>query len=590
MSYQFVGDFETTTLEDDCRVWASCVVDIETNSVVQLCNNIDETMDLFKDLTNFEKIEIYYHNLKFDGEFIISWLYHNGFTYDEGLNKEKTFRTLITDTGIFYQMEVRFHKNKNKKRLVIKDSLKIIPLKVSQMAKAFGLEESKGEIDYKAFREEGHELTEEEKDYIIKDCLIVAQSLKKMFDQGLTKMTIASNAINFFKETIGGAKTFRRMFPLLNKKDDEFIRQSYKGGFTYVDERRQNKWLNTKGCTYDVNSLYPSQMHSSSGNLLPYGMPIYFKGEYPLNEYYPLYIQRLKCKFKLKKGYVPTIQIKNNSRFVGQETEYLKSSGVERVELIVTNVDLETIKKHYNLTRVEFIDGYMFKGKKGIFDNYIDHWNNIKEQATIDKNNGLRTIAKLMNNSLYGKFAVNSVNDVKIPILQDNGVVCQKGKVDIKELKEVEEQYKDIELMEDKDRELNYTAMASFITAYARRVTHRAIQENYDNFCYADTDSIHLLGDKAINIDIHNSKLGAWKHECNWESAKFIRAKTYIEEIDGHLDVKCAGMPDNVKEVINKKNFKVGFTTEGLDEQYQKLVPKRVKGGVILTPTTFTIK
>ena len=47
MSYKFVGDFETTTLENDCRVWASCIVDIETNSVVQLCNNIDETMELF---------------------------------------------------------------------------------------------------------------------------------------------------------------------------------------------------------------------------------------------------------------------------------------------------------------------------------------------------------------------------------------------------------------------------------------------------------------------------------------------------------------------------------------------------------------
>ena len=27
----FVGDFETTTREDDCRVWASCIVDIDTN-------------------------------------------------------------------------------------------------------------------------------------------------------------------------------------------------------------------------------------------------------------------------------------------------------------------------------------------------------------------------------------------------------------------------------------------------------------------------------------------------------------------------------------------------------------------------------
>lgn len=587
---KFVGDFETTTLIDDCRVWASCVVDIETEEVIQLVNNIDETMELYKNITEVEKIEVYYHNLKFDGEFIISWLYRNGFTYDEGLNKEKTFRTLITDSGIFYQMEIRFHKNKNKKKLIIRDSLKIIPLKVESMAKAFGLEETKGTIDYIAFREKGHILSEEEKDYIIKDCLIVAQSLKKMFNEGLTKMTIASNALSYFKETIGGSKTFRLTFPKLNNVDDSYIRQSYKGGYTYADERRKNKWINETGCTYDVNSLYPSQMHSSSGNLLPFGMPVFYKGEYPQNDYYPLYIQRIKCHFKLKKGYVPTIQIKNNSRFAGKETEYLKSSGTERVELVLTNVDLETFFKHYDVWREEYLDGYMFKGKTGIFDKYIDHWNAIKEQATIDKNNGLRTIAKLMNNSLYGKFATNPVNDVKIPVLQENGIVSQKGKVDIKELQELEKQFEEIELKDDKDRELNYTAMASFITAYARRVTHIAIQENYANFCYADTDSIHLLGTEAKNIDIHNSKLGAWKHECNWSSAKFIRAKTYIEEIDGHLDVKCAGMPDNVKEVITKDNFKIGFTTEGLSEKYQKLVPKRVVGGVVLVPTTFSIK
>lgn len=587
--YKLVGDFETTTYEEDCRVWASCLMDIETNSIVQLTNNIDDTMILLEELTTFSKIELYYHNLKFDGEFIISWLYNNGFTYSENLSKAKTFRTLITDTGIFYQMEIRFHRNKNKKKLVIKDSLKIIPLPVEGMAKAFGLETSKGDIDYKAFRPVGHELTEEEKDYIIRDCRIVCESLKKMFDEGLTKMTIASNAMNFFKETIGGNQKFRQYFPLLNKVDDDFIRQSYKGGYTYADPRFKNKWLKRLGCTYDVNSLYPSQMHSSSGNLLPHGMPIYFKGEYPQNEFYPLYISRIKCKFKLKKGFVPTIQIKNNSRFAGLETEYLSDSGVERVELTLTNVDFETMKKHYKITRLEYIDGYMFKGKKGIFDKYINHWNSIKEQATIDKNEGLRTIAKLMNNSLYGKFAVNSVNDVKIPLIQENGVVCQKSKVDIMEqIKEIENS--EIELKVDRDRDLNYTAMASFITAYARRVTHVAIQENYDNFCYADTDSIHILGSEAKNIPIHNSMLGAWKLECHWQDAKFIRAKTYIEEIDGHLDVKCAGMPKNIKKIINKENFSIGFTTEGLSEEFQKLVPKRVPGGVVLSPTTFSIK
>lgn len=579
-----MGDFETTTLEDDCRVWASCLMDIDTQDVLQLTNNIDDTMMFLADNSKLEKLEVYYHNLKFDGEFILSWLLINGFKYDEKLDSAKTFRALITDTGIFYQIEIRFHKQKKFKRVVIKDSLKIIPLKVEQMAKAFGLTTLKGSIDYKAFRPIGHTITEEEEKYIIDDCRIVSECLKAMFEQGLEKMTIASNALNHFKKLLGGNAKFRGMFPVLSPIDDNFIRKSYKGGYTYVSPMFKNKWINTNGCTYDVNSLYPSVMHSDSGCLLPYGMPIYFKGDYPNNELYPLYILRFKCKFKLKKGYVPTVQIKGNSRFVGRETEYLESSGVERVELTMTNIDFEIFKEHYKVTRLEIIDGYMFKGKLGIFDNYLNYWIGVKIKAEEEGNKGLRQIAKLMCNSLYGKFASNIVNDVKIPTL-NNDVVSHTSKVTLQEQEDLE----DIYLYEDRERELNYTAMASFITAYARRVTQQAIQANFDTFCYADTDSIHLCSPTAKDIEIHSSKLGAWKHECNWTSAKFIRAKTYIEEIDGELDVKCAGMPDNVKKVITKENFKIGFTTEGLAEEFQKLVPKRVKGGVILVPTYFSI-
>ena len=96
------------------------------------------------------------------------------------------------------------------------------------------------------------------------------------------------------------------------------------------------------------------------------------------------------------------------------------------------------------------------------------------------------------------------------------------------------------------------------------------------------------------NIWVSPTDLGAWKHESTWQYAKFIRAKTYIEEIDGKLDVKCAGMPDNVKELITKKNFKVGFTVLAddakIDVKYKKLMHKRCVGGAVLVPTDFTIK
>ena len=46
-----MGDFETTTDINDCRVWASCLVNIENNKVVHLSNNIDD-IQFYKKISN----------------------------------------------------------------------------------------------------------------------------------------------------------------------------------------------------------------------------------------------------------------------------------------------------------------------------------------------------------------------------------------------------------------------------------------------------------------------------------------------------------------------------------------------------------
>ena len=53
---KLVGDFETTTDVNDCRVWASCLMNVDTLEVVQLVNNIDDTMYLLEKLTITEKV------------------------------------------------------------------------------------------------------------------------------------------------------------------------------------------------------------------------------------------------------------------------------------------------------------------------------------------------------------------------------------------------------------------------------------------------------------------------------------------------------------------------------------------------------
>ena len=62
-----------------------------------------------------------------------------------------------------------------------------------------------------------------------------------------------------------------------------------------------------------INSLYPSVMYDE---FLPYGDPVFFEGEYERDDYYPLYIQRISCTFKIKENKIPTIQIKNNTSFL----------------------------------------------------------------------------------------------------------------------------------------------------------------------------------------------------------------------------------------------------------------------------------
>ena len=63
--------------------------------------------------------------------------------------------------------------------------------------------------------------------------------------------------------------------------------------------------------------------------------------------------------------------------------EELKVKGFEPrwydyLDYYLTNIDLEIFKEHYDITNEKYIDGYMFKGKVGLFERYINKWIKIK--------------------------------------------------------------------------------------------------------------------------------------------------------------------------------------------------------------------
>lgn len=564
---QWSADFETTINTYDCRVWAWCCCDIGNEQNIYYGNKIESFISFCEDHAGDE---FFFHNLAFDGEFIICWLLNNGFEHTEKLFS-RSFKTLISQMGKFYQIEICFEKKgkKKAKKVTLKDSLKKLPMSVDAIAKAFDLPINKLNIDYKEYRSPGHELTTQERDYIKNDVQIVSMALNHQFDEGLTKLTVGSDAISSYRGMVGGK--WISLFPMLTLEMDELIRRAYKGGWTYANPKFQGV-VQSCGSVYDVNSLYPDVMYNCP---LPYGVPLYFKGQYKQNDDYPLYIQFISCCCKIKKDHLPTIQIKNSPFY--SSTEYLTDTeGI--VDLALTSVDLELMFKHYDVDVYGYHGGFMFKAQKGMFKDYIDHWSEIKANSK----GGKRQLAKLMLNSLYGKFASNPDVTQKVPYLKDDGSVGYK-------------------LGECETRDPVYTPIGCFVTAWARNKTIATAQKVYSRFMYADTDSIHVLGTEPVDgIEVHPSNLGAWKHESNFLRAKYVRAKTYIEEIyqvgemvDGaytmvdvppYNDVKCAGLPGELKNNVNFENFESGLKIKG------KLRPIHCPGGIVLQETTFTVK
>lgn len=571
---KYTGDFETTTDKKDCRVWAWGLCNIE-NEFFEYGNDLDS---FFQRLANEKNnMEIWFHNLKFDGEFMIHWLLTHNFTYSsEKRLANYNFSILMSYTGLFYSMDICL----NKHLIHIKDSLKKLPFSVEKIGKDFHVGRSKGTLDYKKFREIGHDLTQQEIEYLKGDVLIMARALKIAFENGNKKITAGADALARYK--IFNDK-FKTDFPILSKRCHEEIALAYKGGWTYAHRTGDVG----KGIVCDVNSLYPFSMYDT---LLPYGVPLYFSDKYIENEEYPLYIQFMECMFELRKGYLPTVQLKNSLDFM--PTQYLHTSGKKLVFIAMTNIDLEIFFKHYHVYNIEYKGGYMFKGKKGMFKDYIDFFMNQKMNST----GAVRAIAKLMQNSLYGKFGTQLDITGKYPVLED-GIVKYK-------------------LKEQEFRDGVYMPIACFTTAYARRTTITAAQDNIERFCYADTDSLHLTGYELPDLDIDDKKLGAWKIENYFTRARFIRAKTYVESLPKkrfklfrfsvvkigngkrlwnnvkfsnlnsrwYLNVKCCGMPDKVKREVTWDNFKVGF------KSYKKLRPCHVKGGIVLEESEFEIK
>lgn len=640
----FVGDFETTVYKGQTftEVWASACVELYTEDV-KIFHSIDEQFNYFANLG--ENICVYYHNLKFDGSFWLSYLlYERKFkqaTLKTGKRENdikwlqdntmpnNTFKYTISTMGQWYSFVVKV----NNKYIEFRDSLKLLPFSLKRIGLSFKTKHQKLDMNYEGFRYAGCEITEDEKKYISNDVLVIKEALEIMFNEGHKKLTIGACCLSEFKSGYN-QEEYEQLFPdlsliTLNEKIygssnvDSYIRKSYRGGWCYVVKGKENQ-VKHNGVTADVNSLYPSMMSSESGNYYPVGYPKFWKGNYipdeVINNKY--YFVRIKTRFYIKETKLPFIQIKNTLKYNGNECLtssdmidengnayifYMDIDGTikdTRQTLTLTMTDYKLFLEHYNTVDLEILDGCYFDTKIGLFDNYMNKYKKIKMESKGAK----RELAKLFLNNLYGKMASSKDSSFKYAFVrEDNSIGFMPVKAE--------------------DKKVGYIPIGSAITSYARNFTIRTAQQNFygvdkKGFIYADTDSIHcdISPNELKGIKVHSTNFCCWKLESYWDEAIFTRQKTYIEHItheDGepidnpYYNIKCAGMPDKCKKLFNMSlegyseeeynelneteqefvkvkreltDFKVGLKVPS------KLLPKRIQGGVVLKDTTYEMR
>lgn len=591
--------------------------------------------------------DMFFGNVKYDKKFgslqngTFEMCESKGQVYSASIRLHDSMKFLSkrkNKNGVYNEQEMGVIINLYDSMKIMNKSLKDIANDVLEIDEMF----KKGEdYDYTRIREKGYKLTLDEKIYLHNDVYILKEFIKQFYIPLKTDKKTAS-AISFekflqhaFKQKSNNDnyKIFKSLFPDLTgyNRISDMINRSYKGGWTQCNRKYLNKILHLNNAvSIDINSSYPYVIKSK---LLPWGEPLYFEG-YPtdINEVRMMGydMELVTIEFDAfanndETDLIGTIQVgqENAKAFGLKGTDYAHTNivGGERVGDTIVNYEellgvkeenkKGTQKRNYRMTFWMFelesmlknmsfyienktwnerfqdwdegdtlIKGYeiirtlSFKGRVGIFADAVDYFVQLKNEGKAKGNACLTETAKLLMNSFYGKMGASDIRTDRRLVMDENGKINYGNAVNT---------YKT-------DKKY-YRAFASAVTAWGRVNLRETLYKiGHENVIYFDTDSLYT----TITIDelkarcgdiIHKTELGKWDHEKTYNKFKCIGAKMYIvEETDGTVTCKCAGLGDDVKKDITFENFEIGAEFEG------KKTVKAVKGGYIITVGTFKIR
>lgn len=316
---------------------------------------------------------------------------------------------------------------------------------------------------------------------------------------------------------------------------EEFLRMSYCGGRTEVF----TPILNGKGFHYDVNSLYPSVM---KGKEYPVGKPQYTENPILSKRYYEKWKEnRLGLGFVNARVYIPFQPVPPLPVKMGKLT-----FPCGEVYGTWTYEELEFAESECGVKILEYYGACHFNTVYPVFDNFISDFYEMKERATKEKNEPLRTFSKLIQNVGYGYCGMRRDDKTSLAPYEEletlENVIYADSEMGFCEYEtEIKAEYIQVQV-------------ASYVTSRARLVLLKALRHVLNNggqVFYCDTDSIVSNIPLPSEI-VDDSKLGYWALEGEPIKGVFLRPKVYTEVYEKEPEtIKFKGVSKETQESLD---------------------------------------
>ncbi|MBO7714717.1 MAG: hypothetical protein J6S85_14160 [Methanobrevibacter sp.] len=550
----FAFDIESHNDEESIKnkttsMWLGCLID-ETNKIDEESSylySMEEVINKLEELSNpkrrhgekkkpVKNICVYVYNLSFEWSFMLPVLLEKGFTFKEAIEEqdEYCFNTISTHSvSSVWNINLKFSAKSG--NIIFRDLAKIYGGGLGKVAKAFNLPTQKGEIDYRLNRLHGYIPTQEEKEYCFKDTRIIVDILLEMIKRQdkffFSSMSMASYSMRMmikegFPRSTKPMAEYRKLYPLLDEEESNFLRNAVSGGITYAPERWQFKDIRQRIIHIDAHSMHPSSAYL---NKFAYGY-----GEYKLGKPTNYADYSNCCHVKVS---FAGVKLHSIIKLIG----FLY---VDDFELTLWDFEIETMKKCYENLEIEYIDYYRYKKKPLAWRKYYAKCYYARLEAK-KRNDAFNVLYyKLLMNSSYGKSLENAHCEVFENCLDDEGIITSKT------LKKERPSYMTEDEWRIKGINAKYTYLpyGSQIPAYSRcSLIELALRIGYEKIVYFDTDSIFFIEDEETISNMNKymptqNFLGGWAIEEYIDRAQFTAPKRYKAEVDGKTYIKAGGI------------------------------------------------